>query len=323
MDHKIISSLNRLLNHDSAATGNRNEGIGGESSAYEDALSLSSYASAADDNDDSISFETPSELSLASSLNTTTATGSGLFGIGSVSVSASTASTAEVIITPSQLPTLMEANTVFSNNNNSGTCYSNCNDASTLHRTQTLRQRQLQRVRQEIEGFQHTAEGIKQHVRVPLESALPVQLAPGDDELEEKELMFAVEEAAEAAEALEETAGTRKPPKAAKAATDQVAFQPGQQLRIVDEKHDNYVLMYDMLTGIRTAVSRCQAKPPRSLTDLDYRAYQKLAFDLTGSDSTPKSRYDFKFKDYAPWVFRSIREGCGIDTADYLVRLID
>ena len=34
---------------------------------------------------------------------------------------------------------------------------------------------------------------------------------------------------------------------------------------------------------------------------------------------TPSSRYDFKFKDYAPWAFRDIREIFHIDPAEYLV----
>ena len=102
------------------------------------------------------------------------------------------------------------------------------------------------------------------------------------------------------------------------------ADQSEQQLsglRIVDEDHRNYILMYDMLTGIRISVSRCQAKPSRPLTPLDFHATHKMAFDLTGNEETPSSRYDFKFKDYAPWVFRSLREQFSIDAADYLVSL--
>ncbi len=248
-----------------------------DNSAYEDAISLKSSFEG-----DSISFHTPSELSLASTLNTTTATGSIIFG-------ASSGSTAEVLITPNQLLRMENALNVQQLQN------------AQLNRSQTLRQRQLDRVKEEIQGFQD-ATGVKQHVRVPLEAALSVQLGP-DDSGDGKE--YFDEDELEAVRPDEAAAGGSIP--------------IGQQVRVVDEKHDNYVLMYDMLTGIRTAVSRCQAKPLRPLTELDYRAYQKLAFDLTGSESTPQSRYDFKFKDYAPWVFRFIREGCGIDTADYLV----
>src|SRR4051794_17714170 len=41
----------------------------------------------------------------------------------------------------------------------------------------------------------------------------------------------------------------------------------------------------------------------------------------TGNELTPSAKYDFKFKDYAPWVFRSLREFFHIDAADYLVSL--
>jgi len=42
----------------------------------------------------------------------------------------------------------------------------------------------------------------------------------------------------------------------------------------------NYVLMYDMLTGIRIGVSRCTAKPWRALEPEDFTTAHKLAFDM-------------------------------------------
>lgn len=36
---------------------------------------------------------------------------------------------------------------------------------------------------------------------------------------------------------------------------------------------------------------------------------------------TPSAKYDFKFKDYAPWVFRELREHFHLDPADYLLSL--
>ncbi|RKO96305.1 SAICAR synthase-like protein, partial [Caulochytrium protostelioides] len=89
----------------------------------------------------------------------------------------------------------------------------------------------------------------------------------------------------------------------------------------VKEGHVNYMLMYDMLTGIRISVSRCTAKPERELMGLDFKAAHKLAFDVTGNELTPSSKYDFKFKDYAPWVFRLIRQVYHVDPADYLLSL--
>jgi hypothetical protein len=48
----------------------------------------------------------------------------------------------------------------------------------------------------------------------------------------------------------------------------------------IDERHQNFVLMYDMLMGIRTTVSRCNAKVNRELTLEDFKARHKLAFDV-------------------------------------------
>ncbi|KAF7312141.1 Phosphatidylinositol phosphate kinase PIPK5 [Mycena indigotica] len=91
---------------------------------------------------------------------------------------------------------------------------------------------------------------------------------------------------------------------------------------IIGEDHVNYVLMYNMLTGIRIGVSRCQAKIKRPLTDEDYVARHKFSFDIVGNELTPSAKYDFKFKDYAPWVFRELREDLfHLDPADYLLSL--
>ncbi|KAG2229888.1 hypothetical protein INT48_001323 [Thamnidium elegans] len=89
----------------------------------------------------------------------------------------------------------------------------------------------------------------------------------------------------------------------------------------ISEGHQNYVLMYNMLTGIRIAVSRVTAKVDRALTDEDFTAAHKLAFDVVGDELTPGAKYDFKFKDYSPWVFRHLREKFGVDPADYLISL--
>ncbi|KAL5523040.1 MSS4 [Sanghuangporus sanghuang] len=93
---------------------------------------------------------------------------------------------------------------------------------------------------------------------------------------------------------------------------------------LIGEGHVNYVLMYNMLTGIRIAVSRCQAKPKRRLTEEDFTARHKYSFDIVGNELTPSAKYDFKFKDYAPWVFRELREThFGLDPADYLLSLTE
>ncbi|ORY22974.1 hypothetical protein BCR39DRAFT_550308 [Naematelia encephala] len=114
-----------------------------------------------------------------------------------------------------------------------------------------------------------------------------------------------------------------------KKASDPIPVKPAQREEtkvlvgnLIGEDHVNYVLMYNMLTGIRIGVSRCQAKIKRPLTDEDYVARHKFSFDIVGNELTPSARYDFKFKDYAPWVFRDLRDDhFHLDPADYLLSL--
>ncbi|KAI8637898.1 hypothetical protein BD408DRAFT_394969 [Parasitella parasitica] len=89
----------------------------------------------------------------------------------------------------------------------------------------------------------------------------------------------------------------------------------------VSEGHRNYHLMYDMLTGIRIAVGRVSAKIRKDLVHDDFSAAHKLVFDVTGNELTPGVKYDFKFKDYSPWVFRYLREKFHVDPADYMMSL--
>ncbi|KAI9837803.1 MAG: hypothetical protein M1819_006737 [Sarea resinae] len=89
----------------------------------------------------------------------------------------------------------------------------------------------------------------------------------------------------------------------------------------VDQNHVNWVTAYNMLTGIRFTVSRTNAKMDRELTDADFDAKHKFSFDITGNELTPSAKYDFKFKDYAPWVFRHLRAKFKLDPADYLMSL--
>lgn len=39
----------------------------------------------------------------------------------------------------------------------------------------------------------------------------------------------------------------------------------------------------------------------------------------TGKELTPKSGYDFKFKDYSPWVFKHVRDIFHVEPIEYLV----
>lgn len=94
-----------------------------------------------------------------------------------------------------------------------------------------------------------------------------------------------------------------------------------QKGRLIGEDHVNYVLMYHMLTGIRIAVSRCEARPVAPLTNADFTSRYKFTFDIIGNELAPTATYDFKFKDYAPAVFRELRHHFGLDAGDYLLSL--
>lgn len=48
----------------------------------------------------------------------------------------------------------------------------------------------------------------------------------------------------------------------------------------VEEGHSNYMMAYNMLTGIRTSVSLCNAKMDRTLIDSDYVISHKYSFDV-------------------------------------------
>ncbi|CAK7916141.1 phosphatidylinositol 4-phosphate 5-kinase Mss4p [[Candida] anglica] len=88
----------------------------------------------------------------------------------------------------------------------------------------------------------------------------------------------------------------------------------------ISEGHENFVMAYNMLTGIRVAVSRCSGIM-KKLNDDDFTTSKKLSFNMDGSELTPSSKYDFKFKDYCPEVFRELRSLFGLDPADYLVSI--
>lgn len=88
----------------------------------------------------------------------------------------------------------------------------------------------------------------------------------------------------------------------------------------ISEGHENFVMAYNMLTGIRVAVSRCSGVM-KKLDAADFHTSKKLSFNVDGSELTPSSKYDFKFKDYCPEVFRELRSMFGLDPADYLVSI--
>jgi hypothetical protein len=92
----------------------------------------------------------------------------------------------------------------------------------------------------------------------------------------------------------------------------------------ITKDHKNYELMFDMLLGIRVSVSiTCsQAVPSERVPMVAFEEIRDYAFPSEGSSTTPAHKMrDFKFRDYAPKVFRRLRHLFGVDSSDYLVSL--
>lgn len=84
----------------------------------------------------------------------------------------------------------------------------------------------------------------------------------------------------------------------------------------------DYVKVYDLVTGIRSSVSRCSKAPP-TIKDEHFNHVSKLIFDRDGNSQAPPTKYEFKFKDYSPEVFRDLRSMFGISQAEYLMSFQD
>ncbi|CAK5268600.1 unnamed protein product [Mycena citricolor] len=162
----------------------------------------------------------------------------------------------------------------------------------------------------------HTQHGSQPHVfdGEELEVGLASDIQQHADQIRRERMSKRAKQQQEAEAAL-----TRSAPKRDSANTRDDVVLVGN---LIGEDHVNYVLMYNMLTGIRIGVSRCQAKIKRPLTEEDFSARHKYSFDIVGNELTPSAKYDFKFKDYAPLVFRELREDYfHLDPADYLLSL--
>mmetsp|Transcript_14110 Transcript_14110/g.21424 ORF Transcript_14110/g.21424 Transcript_14110/m.21424 type:complete len:497 (+) Transcript_14110:115-1605(+) len=103
-----------------------------------------------------------------------------------------------------------------------------------------------------------------------------------------------------------------------------------KQLHRVLKSHPEFELTLDMQTGIRHVLGMEQGgvrvddtnRPPR-LEDFDEQ--MKIDFPAAGSTrepfTSPHSSRDFKFKTYAPKIFRRIRERFGISTIEFITSI--
>ncbi|MCO5575956.1 hypothetical protein L7F22_029763 [Adiantum nelumboides] len=87
--------------------------------------------------------------------------------------------------------------------------------------------------------------------------------------------------------------------------------------------HRSYDLMLDLQLGIRYSVGKFyQSNRELEHSDFGHRARIWMRFPSEGSQLTPCHRsVDFRWKDYCPYVFRTLREMFKIDAADYMMSI--
>ncbi|XP_024983824.1 phosphatidylinositol 4-phosphate 5-kinase 6-like isoform X3 [Cynara cardunculus var. scolymus] len=88
--------------------------------------------------------------------------------------------------------------------------------------------------------------------------------------------------------------------------------------------HKNYELMLNLQLGIRHSVGRPAPTKSLKLKPTAFDAEQKLwtKFPPEGSKHTPPHQScEFKWKDYCPLVFRTLRKLFNVDTADYMLSI--
>lgn len=96
--------------------------------------------------------------------------------------------------------------------------------------------------------------------------------------------------------------------------------KPGQ---MISKGHKNYDLMLNLQLGIRYSVGK-HASIQRELKPRDFDPMEKFwtRFPPEGSKVTPPHQSaDFRWKDYCPMVFRSLRDLFQVDPADYMLAI--
>jgi 1-phosphatidylinositol-4-phosphate 5-kinase len=111
--------------------------------------------------------------------------------------------------------------------------------------------------------------------------------------------------------------------------------EKGKKEKYIHNMHEQYALTFGMMLGIRVAVGRqfdVQAGSAAKLDHVtlsvqDFMHVDTYTFQPGGTSSTPPYNSPhfrarpFKFKDYAPLVFRRLRARFGIQPDDYMLSL--
>nr|CAB3490890.1 unnamed protein product [Digitaria exilis] len=101
--------------------------------------------------------------------------------------------------------------------------------------------------------------------------------------------------------------------------------RPGKkQGETISKGHRNYELMLNLQLGIRHAVGRQSAPTSLDLKSSAFDPKEKVwtRFPPEGSKHTPPHQScDFRWKDYCPLVFRTLRKLFDVDPADYMISI--
>ncbi|ONM19842.1 Phosphatidylinositol 4-phosphate 5-kinase 6 [Zea mays] len=101
--------------------------------------------------------------------------------------------------------------------------------------------------------------------------------------------------------------------------------RPGKkQGETISKGHRNYELMLNLQLGIRHAVGRQSAPNTLDLKSSAFDPKEKIwtRFPPEGSKHTPPHQScDFRWKDYCPLVFRTLRKLFDVDPADYMISI--
>ncbi|XP_039024553.1 phosphatidylinositol 4-phosphate 5-kinase 6-like isoform X1 [Hibiscus syriacus] len=97
-----------------------------------------------------------------------------------------------------------------------------------------------------------------------------------------------------------------------------------KQGQTISKGHKNYGLMLNLQLGIRHSVGRPGPAISLDLKPSAFDPKEKVwtKFPPEGSKHTPPHQsYDFKWKDYCPLVFRTLRKLFNVDAADYMLSI--
>ncbi|XP_071690172.1 phosphatidylinositol 4-phosphate 5-kinase 6-like [Rutidosis leptorrhynchoides] len=104
-----------------------------------------------------------------------------------------------------------------------------------------------------------------------------------------------------------------------------IKMQPAKRQGVtICKGHKNYELMLNLQLGIRHSVGRPAPTKSLKLKPTAFDTQQKLwtKFPPEGSKHTPPHQScEFKWKDYCPLVFRTLRKLFNVDPADYMLSI--